>query len=123
MFLAVCLWLIGVNVATYAAFAADKRAAIRGEWRIREDTLLGLALVGGSFGAVLGQTILRHKTRKEPFRTQLYFIIGLELAIVCALALPPVRQEIMSVIATVAKPEPAPQYQPAPFPSEDWNDF
>ena len=91
MFATVCLYLGGVNLASFGAFALDKRAAIRGDWRIRESTLLTLAALGGTFGAVLAQTTLRHKTRKEPFRTLLYGIIALQLAALAALAFPQVR--------------------------------
>jgi uncharacterized membrane protein YsdA (DUF1294 family) len=55
----------------------DKQAAIDGTWRISERTLLGIAFVGGSLGAVTAQQMLRHKTRKEPFRTLLMIILAL----------------------------------------------
>jgi uncharacterized membrane protein YsdA (DUF1294 family) len=41
---------------------------------VRESTLLLAALFGG-LGAWLGQHLLRHKTRKEPFRTRLGVVI------------------------------------------------
>ena len=87
MFTALCIWLAFINVVTFASFAADKRAAIRGEWRVSESTLLGLALLGGIVGAALGQAILRHKTRNQPFRTHLHMIMGLALAFFGLLAI------------------------------------
>jgi uncharacterized membrane protein YsdA (DUF1294 family) len=66
--------LLLVNVVTFLAFWRDKEAARAGEWRVPERTLLGLALVGGSLGAILAQRLLRHKTRKEPFRSMLALI-------------------------------------------------
>ncbi len=45
---------------------------------MRERTLLLAALVGG-LGAWMGQHLLRHKTRKEPFRTQLGLVIVVHL--------------------------------------------
>jgi uncharacterized membrane protein YsdA (DUF1294 family) len=33
-----------------------------------------MALIGGALGAVAAQQMLRHKTRKEPFRTRLWLI-------------------------------------------------
>ena len=46
---------------------------------MRESTLLIVALFGG-VGALLGQRLLRHKTRKEPFRTRLVGVVILHLA-------------------------------------------
>ena len=45
---------------------------------MRESTLLLAALFGG-VGAWMGQHLLRHKTRKEPFRTQLGMAIVVHL--------------------------------------------
>ena len=45
---------------------------------MRERTLLLAALFGG-VGAWMGQHLLRHKTRKEPFRTQLGVVIVVHL--------------------------------------------
>lgn len=59
--------LLLINLATVAAFALDKRRAMRGEWRIAESTLLSLAVIGGSPGAVWARRRFRHKTRKQPF--------------------------------------------------------
>lgn len=83
---AICLYLAAINLVAFGAFALDKRAALRGEWRIRESTLLGLAAIGGSVGAIAAQRILRHKTRKEPFRTTLYGIVAVQVMALVALA-------------------------------------
>lgn len=67
----------------------DRQAARNGEWRIRESTLLSLALVGGSMGAISAQRLLRHKTRKEPFRSILLSIVILQAGLVASLAIMP----------------------------------
>lgn len=67
------------NLHAFVRFWLDKRAAGRGDRRTPERVLLGAALFG-AFGAWLGQHLLRHKTRKEPFRTQLVLTILLHLA-------------------------------------------
>lgn len=76
----VVLALAGINVITFVAFWRDKRRARAGAWRVSEATLLWLAFAGGSPGAVAGQQLLRHKTRKEPFRTTLRVIICVQMA-------------------------------------------
>ncbi len=81
------LFLIGLALANLYAFVRfwiDKRAAGRGDRRIPERALLTAALFGG-LGAWMGQHILRHKTRKEPFRTWLGLMIALHLAAVAGI--------------------------------------
>ena len=65
--LALFLLYLLLNVIVFCVYWWDKQAAIDGTWRISERTLLGIAFVGGSLGAVTAQQMLRHKTRKEPF--------------------------------------------------------
>lgn len=74
MVICVILYLLGANVATFAAFASDKRRAMAGARRVPERTLLQLAVFGGTFGAFAAQRMLRHKTEKEPFRSLLWLI-------------------------------------------------
>ena len=76
MFETAALYLLTINACTFAAFWRDKRAAERGRRRTPESTLLMLAILGGTSGAIAGQQVLRHKTRKEPFRTKLWLIAG-----------------------------------------------
>lgn len=73
-----------INIVTFCMFWWDKDAAREGHWRIPEGRLLGLALFGGSLGAVAGQQLLRHKTRKEPFRTDLMQIVVLHIFVLIA---------------------------------------
>ena len=61
-------YLFVINVITFAAFGLDKRKAKKRKFRIRESVLLGLALIGGSFGAMAGMFLFHHKTRKPAFR-------------------------------------------------------
>jgi uncharacterized membrane protein YsdA (DUF1294 family) len=75
----IALWIIVANILAFLAFGADKRLAENGSWRIPENTLLILALVGGSIGATIAQHWFRHKTRKEPFRSTLYGIVALQI--------------------------------------------
>ncbi|MCW3798822.1 DUF1294 domain-containing protein [Sphingomonas sp. BN140010] len=70
--------LLVLNSCTMACFWHDKRRAIAGGRRVPERDLLALALLGGSPGALLARRLFRHKTRKEPFSTQLFVIVALQ---------------------------------------------
>lgn len=78
-----------INLTTFLVFWRDKRAARNGEWRTSEATLLWLAFVGGSLGAIAAQRLLRHKTRKQPFASILLWIVLLQAAMILAAALAP----------------------------------
>ena len=74
------------NLIAFGLFAFDKFQARAGGQRVSEQTLLASVLIGG-LGAWMGQHLLRHKTRKEPFRTRLGFLMTLYvLAIGCGSA-------------------------------------
>lgn len=87
LMIALAGYILIVNVFAYGAMVLDKAKAARGLRRIPERTLLRLALVGGSAGTVLAQQTVRHKTRKEPFRSQLIRIIALQIVGLSALAI------------------------------------
>jgi uncharacterized membrane protein YsdA (DUF1294 family) len=76
MLLAFCIAILVViiNATAFVLFMLDKHCAEERLRRVPESTLLLLALVGGSAGALAGQQYWRHKTQKEPFRTILFVI-------------------------------------------------
>ena len=74
-------YLIGINVLTFLAFGLDKWKARRDRWRIPEATLLLLAVLGGSVGALLGMWVFHHKTK------HLKFVLGLPLILLAQVAL------------------------------------
>jgi uncharacterized membrane protein YsdA (DUF1294 family) len=63
---------VGINLVAFLAFGWDKRQSERQGSRIAERTLIGIALFGGALGALIGQQVFRHKTKKQPFRTLLW---------------------------------------------------
>lgn len=66
--MSILIWYLSViNFTTWAAYGLDKGRAKSGKWRIPERTLLLLALIGGSLGALAGMIMFRHKTRKAKF--------------------------------------------------------
>jgi uncharacterized membrane protein YsdA (DUF1294 family) len=74
-----------VSLLCFAAFAWDKFCARHGLWRIPERTLLLLALIGGTPGAFAGQSLLRHKTQKQPFGFYLLAIAALQSLLLAGL--------------------------------------
>jgi uncharacterized membrane protein YsdA (DUF1294 family) len=81
------LALLAVNGWTMLRFWQDKQRAIAGDRRIPEADLLSLALFGGSPGALIARRWFRHKTRKEPFSTQLLLIAMVQAGAVIGLAI------------------------------------
>jgi len=78
---ALSVWLIAINLVTFAVYGADKRRARRGAWRVPEKTLFLLPLLGGSGGALLGMRVFRHKTKHW------YFVWGVPAILLAQLAL------------------------------------
>ncbi|HEY5512795.1 MAG TPA: DUF1294 domain-containing protein [Geomonas sp.] len=65
---AVVFLYLGASAVAFFAYLLDKSAARNGQWRISENTLQMLGLVGGWPGALVAQTLLRHKTKKQSFQ-------------------------------------------------------
>ncbi len=77
-------YLILINAAAFLLMLADKQKARKGKWRIRESTLLGAALLGGSLGAWAGMYAFRHKTRHPKFTVGVPLILAAQL-LLCGL--------------------------------------
>lgn len=60
--------LAALNLWTLLVYRHDKRAALRGAWRISEAHLNTLAVLGGWPAAYVAQVLFRHKTRKPRFQ-------------------------------------------------------
>lgn len=74
-------YLIIINVIAFIIYGVDKRKAKKHLWRIPEDTLIGLALIGGSIGAFLGMRLFHHKTKHIKFYVGVPAIFMIELVI------------------------------------------
>jgi uncharacterized membrane protein YsdA (DUF1294 family) len=77
--------LIGINVLTFTVYGMDKFKAKHGSWRISEATLLLLAVIGGSIGAILGMQVWHHKTLHKKFKYGLPVILLAQMALMCLL--------------------------------------
>lgn len=74
-------YIASVNVVVMAFYMWDKKMAAAGGRRIPEAVLHLLALLGGTVGALAGQRIFRHKTRKIRFQMIFWFIVMLHTAL------------------------------------------
>ncbi len=78
-FYIILIYLQLVNLAAFAAFGIDKHKARKNRWRIPEATLMTLAVIGGSIGALAGMYLFRHKTRHYKFTVGIPAILLLQI--------------------------------------------
>ncbi|MEJ2620076.1 MAG: cold shock and DUF1294 domain-containing protein [Candidatus Thiodiazotropha sp.] len=76
----VILIYVVLSSITFSAYVLDKVAAKRGGWRTRENALHLLSVAGGWPGALMAQSYLRHKTKKQPFRLIFWMTVVLNCA-------------------------------------------
>lgn len=79
-------WLVLINLITFFVFGLDKWKARRKEKnekvrRVPERTLLLLAALGGSVGALLAMKAFRHKTLHKAFRFGVPLILALQIMV------------------------------------------
>lgn len=72
------LALLLVNARTAHLFWQDKRYAREGHRRVPESSLLMMAAIGGTPGALVARQMFRHKTRKQPFSIYLWLIAAIQ---------------------------------------------
>ena len=75
-------YLIIINAAGFLFMLIDKHRAQENMWRIPERTLMAVALMGGSFGTLLGMSLFRHKTKKDKFRIGIPMILSVQILLV-----------------------------------------
>ena len=69
-------YLAIINALSFLLMLIDKQKAKKNRWRIPENTLLGICLIGGSLGGMIAMNIFRHKTK------HLRFSIGIPLMLI-----------------------------------------
>ena len=77
----VAAYLLVANLVGFYSMWKDKRKAKRGEWRISEDELIMIALMGGSIGSLLGMKKFRHKTKHPKFYIGIPTILAIQVII------------------------------------------
>ena len=56
-----------INLITFLAFLIDKRKAVHNKYRIAENVLIFLCIIGGFIGALNSMVIFKHKLYKKKF--------------------------------------------------------
>ena len=79
------LYLIIINIIAFVSMYIDKRKAKYGKWRIQEQSLFILALIGGSIGAIIGMYTFRHKTKKLRFSVGFPIILILQIVLIISI--------------------------------------
>jgi len=74
-------YLILMNAAAFLLMLVDKQKAKKKKWRIPEATLMGVAALGGSVGALAGMYTFRHKTKHTKFTVGIPVILILQIAL------------------------------------------
>ena len=71
------IYLAIINAVAFLLMLVDKYKAKKNLWRIPERTLIGVAAIGGSIGALAGMYFVRHKTK------HLKFTVGIPVILFC----------------------------------------
>ena len=75
----ILIYLFLINMVAFLSMYIDKQRAINHKWRIKETTLLGLAILGGSIGSYLGLKTFKHKTKHIKFTLGIPTILGIQI--------------------------------------------
>ena len=75
------IYLAVVNILTIIVFGVDKMNAKSNRQRVRIVTLLGLAFIGGSVGALIGMYGFHHKTKKAYFTVEVPLILLMQVVV------------------------------------------
>ena len=84
--LIVVVVVVAMNLVTFVVYGIDKTKAQQGAWRIPENTLICLAALFGSIGALAGMFMFHHKTRKSKFIIGVPVILVVQVVIVIAVS-------------------------------------
>ena len=72
-------YLLIINAVAFALMHIDKYKAKKNLWRIPEATLMTTALLGGSFGALMGMYTAHHKTKHPKFYIGVPLILAIQI--------------------------------------------
>lgn len=72
------IYILIINLIGFLFMYIDKKRAINHQFRISENTLLLLSILGGSIGSFIGMYKFRHKTKKKKFTVGIPLIFIIE---------------------------------------------
>ena len=72
-------YLVFLNILSFVLFGLDKLFAKNKKSRVRNSTLLGFSILGGSIGALFGMYLFRHKTQTW------YYVYGVPIIFIIQL--------------------------------------
>lgn len=75
-----------MSIVLCALMAYDKERAKKGEWRVSENTLMIMAVLGGAAGGVLGMYLFRHKTKHNKFAFGLPLLAAVQIFLLVQLS-------------------------------------
>ena len=75
------LYFMIINLVGFVMMCVDKQLAIHRKNRVPEKVLFLIAIIGGSFGSILGMYAFRHKTK------HVSFVIGMPVILIIQLVL------------------------------------
>lgn len=74
-------YILIINFISFLIMYIDKRKAIKKKWRISENTLIFISIIGGSIGMLIGMNLFRHKTKHKKFTIGIPIIIIIQIYI------------------------------------------
>lgn len=74
------IYFAAISLLAVILTLRDKRAARKNKWRVKENTLLMVAALGGSIAMLLTMRTVRHKTQHKKFMIGIPVIIILQIA-------------------------------------------
>ena len=63
----ILVYLLIINLVSFALFYIDKQKAKKDRWRIKESTLHIVGFMGGIIGSIAAMILFHHKNRKTKF--------------------------------------------------------
>lgn len=81
-YLIILVYLIIINIIAAVFTIQDKKFAKKHQWRISENTLMIISLLGGSPAMYLTMKIIRHKTRHPKFMIGIPVILITEIILI-----------------------------------------